>query len=42
MPNVSGCAAKDINITLWYSMNNDWLALESKTPSGHKLSYRLE
>lgn len=33
---------KGIDITLWYSMNNDWLALESKTPTGHKLSYRLE
>jgi len=33
---------KELDITLWYSAAGDWLALESKTPTGHKLSYRLE
>ena len=33
---------KELDITLWYSPSGDWLALESKTPTGHKLSYRLE
>lgn len=30
-----------LNITLWYSPDNDWLGLESTTPEGRKITYKL-
>jgi hypothetical protein len=31
-----------LSIDLWYSPNNEWLALESKTERGQKLIYKLK
>jgi hypothetical protein len=33
--------AKGIAIDLWYSLTNDWLALESVTADGHHLRYEI-
>lgn len=30
-----------LNITLWYDQQQDWVALESVTPEGYKISYKL-
>jgi hypothetical protein len=30
-----------LNIDLWYSANNEWLALKSKTPEGYIIKYKL-
>ncbi|MFD1121297.1 DUF6134 family protein [Methylophilus flavus] len=30
-----------LNITLWYDQQQDWVALESVTPEGYKIIYRL-
>ncbi len=31
--------AEDLKIKLWYASNNEWLALQSSTPSGSVLHY---
>jgi len=33
---------KDFNIDIWYSKNDEWLALESITESGRVLRYMIE
>ncbi|WP_232411050.1 DUF6134 family protein [Methylophilus sp. 5] len=30
-----------LNITLWYDQQQDWVALESITPEGYKITYKL-
>lgn len=30
-----------LNITLWYDQQQEWVALESVTPEGYKISYKL-
>lgn len=30
-----------LNITLWYDRQNQWVGLESLTPEGYKISYKL-
>ncbi|MGQ2965581.1 DUF6134 family protein [Methylophilus sp.] len=30
-----------LNITLWYDQKDDWVALESVTPEGYKIVYKL-
>jgi hypothetical protein len=34
--------ARDMEITLWYSQDDEWLALDSKTASGRRIRYRIE
>jgi hypothetical protein len=34
--------AEDLEITLWYSRDDQWLALDSVTDSGRRLRYRIE
>jgi hypothetical protein len=34
--------ARDIDITLWYSLDDQWLALDSTTAGGRRLRYRIE
>lgn len=31
-----------LNIDLWYDQSNDWVALESTTPEGYKIKYKLK
>ncbi len=33
--------ATKMQIDLWYSLDQEWLALESTTPTGHLISYKL-
>ena len=30
-----------LNIDLWYDQNNNWVALQSTTPDGYKITYKL-
>jgi len=30
-----------LNMTLWYDQQQDWVALESITPDGYKIKYKL-
>ncbi|MFM9835523.1 MAG: DUF6134 family protein [Methylophilaceae bacterium] len=30
-----------LNIDLWYDRNNNWVALQSTTPEGYKITYKL-
>jgi hypothetical protein len=31
-----------LDIDLWYDQNNNWVALQSKTPEGYKILYKLK
>ena len=31
-----------LNIDLWYDQNKNWVALQSTTPEGYKVSYKLK
>ena len=33
--------AHDVDLTLWYSLNHEWLALESVAKGGHIIRYEL-
>ena len=33
--------ASEVDLTLWYSPNNEWLALESVAKGGHIIRYEL-
>ncbi len=33
---------KKLNIELWYSQDNDWVALKSVTPEGYNIIYKLK